>query len=159
MCYFWDRTLNFQNITHQTSFPFCHVSCKDQDSTCSVHLFIRVSLPLQQITTKLVALSNTNLYSYSSPGQKFKMSITRLKSRCLETLGKNSFPCLFQHLWLHFLTSSFFSLRLCFPLLLSHGLLFSCQESNLPFPPPMRIFVITVRAHLNNPIISPSQDP
>lgn len=49
-------------------------------------------------------LDSVNLLSYRSGGQKWKMGVTWLWSRCwqswflLEAVGENPFPCLFQHL-------------------------------------------------------------
>ena len=65
-------------------------------------------LLLKQIATKLVSWNNTKLLSYShtvrysTGGERPKISFVCLKSKCwldcvcLEVLGKNLFPCLFQ---------------------------------------------------------------
>ena len=57
---------------------------------------------LQQITTNLVTLNNTNYFLYSSGGQKPEMGIMGIKSRCRQSCvpsggsRDNLFPCPFQ---------------------------------------------------------------
>lgn len=59
-------------------------------------------LLLSQMITSLVTYNNTNLFSYSSEGQKSKLSLTGLKSSCWQGCvssggsREGSFPCLFQ---------------------------------------------------------------
>ena len=77
----------------------CHHSMLSPDTSSLLYV---IFLLLIQITTNLVAENNTNLLSHGSRGQKSKMGLTRLKTRCqrlysfLKAVEKNlvflSFP-------------------------------------------------------------------